>query len=103
MPHDVEASVRGRRWVIGKSAPLIWRSWDANEYVVYSPASGDTHLINEMTAEVLRQLERSDLEFSDLARSVAESLGAELDPQIDSHIAKLLAYLDQIGLIEAVP
>ena len=103
MPHDVEASARSGRWVVSKDAPLIWRSWDDGEYVVYSATTGDTHLLNEVTAEVLRQLERSDLEFSDLARKAAKSLGVELDPQLESHVAGLLSYLDQIGLVEAVP
>jgi PqqD family protein of HPr-rel-A system len=103
MPYDAEASARRRRWVIGKNGPLSWRSWDDGEYVVYSPAAGDTHLINEFTAGVLRQLERSDLEFADLARNVARSLGTELDEQTETQVARLLVYLDQIGLVEAVP
>ena len=89
--------------MVSRQAPLLWQSWDDNEYVVYSTASGDTHLINEVTAEVLRQLERSELDFSDLARNVATSLGTELDQQTETSIARLLVYLDQIGLVESVP
>ena len=100
MPHDAETSARRKRWVVTRGASLLWKSWDDNEYVVYSTASGDTHLINNVTAEVLRQLERSDLEFSDLARNVAQSLG--LNPQIEAYVARLVVYLDQIGLVEPV-
>lgn len=90
----------GGRWVISQGAPLLWRNWDDGEYVVYSTASGDTHLINEVTAEVLRQLERSELAFSDLVGKVAQALGIEGDGQFESHVARLLVHLDRIGLIE---
>ena len=103
MQHHAEISARRRRWGISREAPLLWRSWDDDEYVVYSSVSGDTHLINEVTAEVLRQLERSELAFSDLAHNVAKTLGAEPDEQIETHVARLLVYLDQIGLVESAP
>ena len=103
MPHDVETSARRKRWVITRGAPLLWQSWDDDEFVVYSTASGDTHLINEVTAEVLCQLEFSEMDFSDLARNVANSLGTELDQQTETSVARLLVYLDQIGLVESVP
>jgi len=65
--------------------------------------TGNTHLVNEVTAEVLRQLERSELELSALARDVARSLGTEPNEQFEDYIARLLAYLDQVGLVEPVP
>ena len=82
---------------------MLWRSWDDDEYVVYSSTSGDTHLINEVTAEVLRQLERSEMGFSDLVLGVTNTLGAEPDEQAETQVAGLLAYLDQIGLVEPSP
>jgi len=102
MSQHVESSVPRGRWAITKDAPLLWRSWDDDEYVVYSTASGDTHLINEVTAEVLRQLERSELEFSVLIRNVAETLGSEPDRRLETHVGRLLVYLDEIGLVESV-
>ena len=102
MQHEFEISAHRKRWVATSDFPLIWRNWDADEYVVYSIASGDTHLLNEVTAEVLRQLERSVVDFPDLARNVANSLGTELNQQTETYVAKLLVYLDQIGLVESV-
>ena len=101
-PH-AEISARHRRWGISREAPLLWRSWDDDEYVVYFSSSGDTHLINEVTAEVLRQLERSELAFPDLVHNVAETLGTKPDEPTENHIARLLVYLDQIGLVEPAP
>ena len=103
MQHHAEISARRGRWAISRESPLLWQSWDDDEYVVYSSASGDTHLINEVTAEVLRQLERSELAFSDLVHNVAQTLGTEPDEPTENHIARLLVYLDQIGLVEPAP
>jgi PqqD family protein of HPr-rel-A system len=97
------ALARNTRWRISGDTPLIWHHWDDDEYVVFSAASGDTHRINDVTAEVLRQLELSESEFADLARNVARSFGAEVDAQMESNVAKLVVYLDQIGLVEAAP
>ena len=102
MLHQPEIEVRPSRWVVSSDSQLIWKSWDADEFVVYSTASGDTHQLHEVTAEVLRQLEHAALEFSDLARNVADALGAELDEQTETYVARLVAHLDQIGLIESV-
>ena len=103
MAHDVEASVRRNRWSVTSQGSFLWENWDEDEFVVYSTASGDTHLINGVTAEVLRQLERRDLEFSQLVLNLAESFGAELDQQTESYVARLLVHLDEIGLVDAVP
>ena len=100
MQQHAEISARRRRWVISSEAPLLWRSWDDDEHVVYCSASGDTHLINEVTAEVLRQLERSEMGFSDLVLRVTKTLGTEPDEQAETQVARLLVYLDQIGLVE---
>jgi len=103
MPQHAEKSAPRGRWAITRRSPLLWRSWDDDEYVVYSAASGDTHLINAVTAAVLHHLERSALELPDLIHTVAEALDTKVDEQFESYIARLLVYLDQIGLVESVP
>lgn len=70
---------------------------------MYSPASGDTHLVNDVTAEVLHQLERSEKAFPDLIASVALGLRAERDERFERYVARLLVHLDRIGLVEPVP
>jgi PqqD family protein of HPr-rel-A system len=86
--------------MVTRGASLVWRNWDDDEHVVFCDASGDTHLVNDVTAEVLRQLERSERDFSDLVLRVAESFGAEPDERFETSVARLLVYLDQVGLVE---
>ena len=101
MPEASDISTRGRRWRVAQESSLDWRSWDPDEHVVYCAESGDTHLINAFTAEVLHLLERSDLLFSDLVRDVAQSLGAEATAPFEKSIETLLVYLERIGLVES--
>jgi PqqD family protein of HPr-rel-A system len=88
---------------VTRGARLLWSHWEGDEYVVFSDLSGDTHLVNQVTAEVLRQLEQAALETTDLARRVAKSLGTDSNQQFESSLERLLEHLDQIGLIEPVP
>ena len=80
--------------------PLVWRSWGEDEYVVYHPDSGDTHLLNGVSAEVLWRLESGPAGFRDLTCQVAEIMGISVDHQFETSIAKLLVYLDSVGLVE---
>ena len=96
-----DTAARGLGWKAGPS-DLIWRSWDRDEFVVYHVASGDTHLINEVTARVLETLQASPLSFEELTRRVAHALQVEVDESFEASLAKLLVYLDEIGLAGAV-
>lgn len=87
-------------WKAGAS-DLIWRSWDHDEFVVYHVASGDTHLINEVTARVLETLQTNPQSFEELTGRVAGALQIEADESFEASLAKLLAHLDEIGLAGA--
>jgi len=98
MPPNEESSVRRPSWAV-VDPPLHWRSWDKREYVVYHSASGDTHLLNHVTAEVLRKLERSQMGSHELAGEVATALDCDLDEEFETYIERLLMHLDRIGLV----
>jgi PqqD family protein of HPr-rel-A system len=102
MADRVESSASSPRWAATRGDRLTWRSWDEDECVVFSDLSGDTHLVNRVTAEVLRHLERAELDLPELARRVATALGTEPGADFETHLAQLLAHLDAIGLVEPV-
>jgi PqqD family protein of HPr-rel-A system len=87
------------RWRVQGTAGLCWRAWD-DEYVVYHPASGDTHLLNAFTAEVLRALEECPASTSELAQFCAPACDAEDEPALRQQISNLLARFHELGLIE---
>ena len=86
-------------WTLRPGARLLWRSWDDDEYLVFDDASGDTHLVNGVTACILELLEQANLEPADAAGRVAGSLGVDPDA-LAPHLGPLLDHLERIGLVE---
>lgn len=87
------------RWKVPGSSGLCWRAWD-DEHIVFHPASGDTHLLNAFTAEVLHALEECPATGSELAQLLAPACGAEDDAAIREQIDNVLARFHELGLIE---
>lgn len=92
------------KWRTRQGAELLWRSWDTDEILVFDVTSGDTHLVNDLTAEILQVLDRASLDVNGLCREIAGSLspGDESD-EFQSNVAKLLDHLDRLGLVEPAP
>lgn len=82
--------------------PLVWRSWEADESLVYHVASGDTHLVNAMTTEVLRQLEAADRSTRDLAVLIGRSFDVPIDDELEQSVGQLLVHLERVGLVHSV-
>ncbi|MDH3980382.1 MAG: HPr-rel-A system PqqD family peptide chaperone [Gammaproteobacteria bacterium] len=78
---------------------LYWESWD-EQHAVFDSLSGETHLLPELTAHVLRKLG----EYACTARQLAEALCAETDESCEEHfvldITRLLQQLQAVGLVE---
>lgn len=75
------------------------RCW-AGDYVVYNPLSGNTHLFDIVTGEVLTRLMTTRVPGSELCRHVAEFLEVPNDSDVAEHVRKILTALDRFGLIE---
>lgn len=80
--------------------PLVWQNWDRDEYVVYHTGSGDTHLVNEIAAAILRELEGDALDARELAGRVADALDCDTDADFPPYVEQLLLRLDELGLVE---
>ncbi len=91
------------RWRVISSYPLAWRTWDDEEYVVYHPGSGDTHVLNAMSAELLRRMEDASTTRAELVSHCVEVLGIEPDEEFARQIDHLLNELNDLGLIEPAP
>lgn len=83
--------------------PLIWKCWDDDEAVVYHTGSGDTHLLNDIAADLLRLLADRTLSADELASLYGRSAGVEPDQEFHGRVAALLAEFDDLGLIEPAP
>ncbi len=86
-------------WKLSGGSSLLWRRWN-DEYVVHNAGSGDTHLLDLLAGEVLKQLEASSADAQELTQRVAAAVELPADVVLVQHIERLLADFDQLGLID---
>ena len=67
---------------------------------MYNALSGNTHVLDIVTGEVLRSIMAHRLCGNDLCRHIAHFLDVPNDAAIEEQIGGILAALDQLGLIE---
>lgn len=89
-------------WSVNRAHELLWRSWGPGEFVVYHRESGETHLLNAVTAFVLRTLRSEPLTCSELADRAADEFGPEFD-EPEKELETLLGHLDRLGLVDRGP
>lgn len=87
---------------VWRVADFRWRCWD-QDWVVYNIPSGSTHLLTAVAAEALRVLEQKPATALDLSQRLAAAASLKPDEELIDQVRKLLANLDDMGLIEFVP
>ena len=90
------------RWKVSPPRELLWRSWD-DEFVVFDPLSGDTHVLNPVAAEALQVLESQAIDRDGLANHMAQAMGMETTDTLRRHMQQLLRKFVDLGLIEPQP
>lgn len=88
-------------WQLSPGSSLIWKAWD-DEYVVFNAGSGNAHLLDALTGEALKVLERTGTDAAQLTRMLAADLGVEPSEELDRRIDKIIGQLYLAGLIERV-
>lgn len=91
-----------RTWRISTDQDLTWRQWDG-DYVVYNPVSGDTHILDIVTGEILRGLATGPASEEEIARRMAAFLEVEKDDALNEAALTMVEKLDELGLIEPLP
>jgi PqqD family protein of HPr-rel-A system len=84
-----------------KTPTLLWKSW-GEEVIVFNLASGNTHLLNPVAAQVLRALERKPANTFELSSQIAASANIDADEEFIQHVEQLVTNLDELGLVEPV-
>lgn len=81
-------------------AGIRLRAWD-DKHVVYNPLSGNTHILDIVTGEVLETIARAPARARDLRQRLADLLERpSTDGEIAPHVAAIVETLDALGLIE---
>jgi PqqD family protein of HPr-rel-A system len=86
-------------WALAEGSRLHWVFWD-DEYVVFDEGSGDTHLLDFLTAEVLKVLEQSRGDVPALVGRVAARLDLDPDADLERRIREAIERFREAGLVE---
>jgi len=86
-------------WELAEGSRLHWASWD-DEYVVFDEGSGNTHLLDFLTAEVLKALEQSRGAVPALIERVAARLDLDPDADLERRIREVVERFREAGLVE---
>ena len=98
--HGPAPEAEDRRWGLPEDVGLLWKSWD-EEVIVFNQASGQTHLLDALSAEVLRELEQRPRTIIDLAALFADRY--ELDSkELGERLTGICRRFDELGLAEPV-
>ena len=89
--------------LVWKASELLWREWEG-ENVVFNLNSGNTHLLNPATVDVLRLLEKETLGAEEISALLISEVGVSSDEEeVVKNVETLLMNLDNLGLVEPVP
>ena len=91
-------SVKPTYW---KVARIVSKSWD-DGVVVFNLDSGSTHLLNPTAAQALKCLEETPCDARVLSERLASQTALDSDAELVTHVERLLAQLDELGLVEPV-
>lgn len=86
-------------WQVASNADLLWHVWD-DETVVYHRRSGDTHILNPLSAVVLEFLDQRAATCSQIVEHVADYFELKADDELLQKMEECLSRFDQVGLIE---
>lgn len=89
------------RWRVTAGYAVSSHPWE-DGYTAFHSGSGDTHLLDQFTGEVLSCLLRQPLSLEELARCITGNASAELDDDSAQALDNALASLQRVYLIEPV-
>ena len=86
-------------WKLGANGRIVWHQWDG-DYVVFNPDSGNTHLLDIASGEVLVALQAGAASTEHLAARLADLLDLGKDQTMTSAVRHILETLSGLGLVE---
>lgn len=90
------------RWSARHEPPLLHHRW-GDALFVYHPASGQTHYLNALGAEVLELVASEPLALSELYTRLLARHAIDDDPELREVLTGLLPLLAHLGIVSTVP
>ncbi len=69
--------------------------------IVFDRFSGNTHLLDELSLELVRELESTSISESGLIKNFAQANGLECDEALVQAVSQRLEALNQLGIVRA--
>jgi PqqD family protein of HPr-rel-A system len=90
---------RHYRWRTIAGGALPHRRWDG-DWIVFNPASGNTHILDIVSGELLGVLFAGPRETAHLRARIAEFLDVPNDESLAANVDRVLDVLEELGLVE---
>lgn len=88
----------GTLWGLPAGARLLWQTWD-DEVIVFNTASGQTHLLDVLSAAALEEIERRPGTIDQLSGRLADRFKLDTGA-LSRRLAIVCARFDELGLAE---
>jgi PqqD family protein of HPr-rel-A system len=98
---DTSLQLEVGSWARRNTYELLWRAWSQN-YSVFNPETGETHLVSELPAAVLRLIAQEPRPLPHIAAKLAGICGVEMTTAWERKIVGVLTNLEQIELVEQI-
>ena len=86
-------------WTVPRTNAFKWRHWNGS-FVVFNPASGDTHFLNGLAGAIPKFLEAGPARIEEILNHLEEVSGQPLDKERIEQIGRLVEQFDAVRLIE---
>lgn len=90
------------QWAIAARDSLLWHAWP-EAYSLYDRQSGQTHLLNELPAELVRTLTLAPRTTPELVEHIAGILQAPATDPLRNTVEHALQQLEGLRLIRQTP
>lgn len=87
-------------WQIAAGQQLAAWGWE-DEFVVYNNLSGDTHLLDADSMDLLLQLQRAPASIPDLVAAFSDGMEPDDVTALPDTVAMLLEQLNKLYLVES--
>ncbi|MYN11225.1 HPr-rel-A system PqqD family peptide chaperone [Pseudoduganella aquatica] len=87
-------------WRLRPGQRLRSRSWNGEDFVLYNNLSGDTHLLDAASIEILSVLQRGPATTAGLAAALQIADGVPAEPDQLAELEELLGQLRAMALVD---
>jgi PqqD family protein of HPr-rel-A system len=87
-----------KRWGIDERFPILWHHW-GDSYAVYHTGSGQTHILDDLAAQLLKLLVSEPANLAELASRFAEAVSLEADDELYLYMENALQEFERLELV----